>query len=153
MPPITFMPGVTINSVKLAALMYGGSVYIQDCSHNWIRVFVKSPEGVTLGRVSFYKEKVGGFKYYKKDYFRDVDANDEFWFRFNYSIATGVRMSRAAFEDLWKKAKTIVANDLAKKEQWRRDNPTLGKRRKKLQGKNPRRILQDLISKKIRRLK
>lgn len=135
----------------------GCSFVIQnDYSPVWARVFVRDGRGVSIGRITFKDGKVWYPKFYKRWYIKEVGPEDFIWLRLERYINDGVIITDEQFKLLVKEAIAIREKDLKQKQAWRDANPVESvsynkkykmytpKKRKKLEGKGVREILEKL---------
>lgn len=144
----SLFPGITMEKTKELITACGASYHEVDCGGNgWVRLFVIRPDGVTCGKIAFYRGECGGFKSYKRDYIRTVDATDRVFFRLSRAMCGKSLISDDDFDRLESDALEICRADLREKQAWRDKNPPKpGKTRKKITGRNPRIVLRSLIN-------
>lgn len=119
-------------------------------SPNWIRLFVIDSQGCSIGRLSFHNKKLFNIKCYKRNYMDTLCETDQIFFRLERYLIDKYLMPLDIYTILKKEAKEIKEKDYLEKVLWRKDNPLIDKngnlkQRKKLQGKNIRYILKELI--------
>ena len=112
---------------------------------NYFSMNVLTDKGITLGNVTFKDGLLWKTKEYKPDYIKTIDENEWIFYRMRRFFDDGQTIPDDEFRRLIDKAKAIVQEDLERKIKYREDHPKKG--RKKLEGKNPRFILWDLVQK------
>ena len=90
------------------------------------------------------------WKSYKRGYIRTLDDTDQIFIRLNRYIKDKTIISLSEYEDLAIKAEKIRIKDLREKREWRKANPLYNtdgsiKHRRRLEGKNVRHILTELV--------
>ena len=113
-------------------------------SPEWFRVFITRKDGIQIGRVNFKNGKLYNIKNYKKDYINSLDETDCIFMRMQKYFLDKTIISLEMYNKLIEKAKQVQKEDLEQKLKWRKENNP-NKKRKKIEGKNIRRILQNLI--------
>ncbi len=140
-----------INEFREMVTSVGGTSTLGDTRSDICkRVFVITAEGVTVGRASFRDNIFYSFKSYKKEYHRTLDESDMLCLPLLRLLNGGELITREKINDYWKKAQKFVAEDLAAKQKWREENPRFNKHgqpasRPKLQGRNPRSVLIQMM--------
>jgi hypothetical protein len=119
-------------------------------SADWVRRFILDSRGCTIGRLSFYEGRLSNIKNYKRDYHDTLCETDQIFFRLERYLADKYIMPLDIYIKLKKEAQEIKEKDYQEKITWRKTNPLINKdgnpgRRKKLQGKNIRFILRELV--------
>ena len=109
----------------------------------WQRLFILDSRGCQIGRLTFQYGTLRYVKSYKKDYHRSVDETDLIFMRLCKVIGTGVFVSESRFWELRTQAQREVKKDLREKRERREALPE--KKRRRLQGKNPRTVLRLLV--------
>lgn len=134
----------SISEIEEALMWIGAKSEVVKVSDIWTRLFVKNLVGTSIGRVSFKYGKIFSVKSYKRDYRRDIDETDRVFWSLDYYFRTGEILSLIDFLKLKYEAEQIVDADLKKRQEWREAHPSKRKR-KRLEGGNPRAVLRDLI--------
>lgn len=130
-------------TIEAAQKLFGNIFEIVETgSPIWHRVFVKV-DGVQYGRMTFEKGELYYIKYYKPmDYEYDPKHQDELFFQLEYYFETGELIPD--FKDIVEKAKKIRETELREKQAWRDAHP-IKRRRKRLQGRMIRSIIENII--------
>ncbi len=115
---------------------------VKSCGE-WMRLFVHNSEGVQVGRLTFRHGNLKYIKCYKRDYHRSVDETDLIFVRLHIFASTGKLISEEKFWEGWARAQRDVRADMAAARVRREALPP--KKRPKLQGRNPRTVLQRLL--------
>ncbi len=120
-----------------------------DSEHVWIKCMVLDYNEITLGYLLYRDGQIYNVKSYSDDRVKDICEDDFIFSNLNLAASGNLTISKVKFKELEQKAILIRDKDFHEKEQWRAANPLKGnKRRKKLQGKNARYILKQLIQEK-----
>jgi hypothetical protein len=143
---------ISVDEAKKAILACGGKYeYCDTGSPRWKRLFIKTNNNVTIGRVNLKDESVYNIKSYKKWYYDTIDGTDKIIMRLDKLLFSNVFITSEQFDSLIVKAKKLQIDDMARKQLWREAHPprTLAngkkQKRKKLQNKNIRVILSGLL--------
>lgn len=127
---------------------FGCSFDIQTTEYkDWVRMFVIDSKERVIGRLNFYRGEFYNIKNYKRHYIDTLDETDLIFMRIAKYMESNVLLSLKEYNTFVEEASTIQRQDYEKKLKWRREN-FLKKKRKRLQHKNIRNILEDLIRRK-----
>ncbi len=122
----------------------GFSFEISEGDKQW--AMIKTSQDALVGKLIFTEGELIGWKCYKKHYIRELCEADKIWFRLECFIMQGRIITNKQYNRLVEEAKRIQQKDLADKIAWRIANPRQGtNRRKRLQGRNVRFVLRELI--------
>lgn len=138
------MLAIDIDKAKDIIRDLGGRVgSVVRSGNGWKKLFVCDKAGCQVGRLTFLDDEITNVKSYKRDYHTGVDDTDLIFMRFDLFLSTGKIVSEETFWELWSQVQQIVVDDLAEKKANRAKLPT--KKRKALQGKNPRTVFSKLL--------
>lgn len=120
----------------------------------WVSVFVKTKDNITLGRFSFQNNHLKSFKYYKPNN-HPLKNHDEIILRLNWYLDDNIYIPLNMYRDWVRLAKNMKKIDIEVKIQWRRENPLFKKqngkkikiRRKTIKGKSTQTHLMNIYRK------
>lgn len=125
--------------------------FISTGDLRYVRGFIISPNGITLGRITVYKGQYDHTKWYwRGEGF--LNSSDYLKYAWEHYLRTQHMLSEEEFDTIVHKAAVLRQADLDAKKQWRRENPLTqqqkarGSKRKALQGKDIRRFIEELLS-------
>ena len=118
-------------------------VVYENMIKGYYKMNVLTNKGITLGYIAFKDGFLHKVKQYKKEDYCTIDENEFIFFRLQRFFEDGQMIPYDEFRRLIEMAHKIREEDLAQKQRYRDNNPKKG--RKKLQGKNVRWILWNLV--------
>jgi len=121
-------------------------------SVDYKRGFITGSDGVSYGRITFYKGTFHHLKWYWREYSEStLNYSDYLIWGFKVLYETGEILTKRSWEDACKKAAKLQRQDVHKKLEWRRQNPPglnkegRVKHRKRISGRNVRYYLYDIL--------
>lgn len=102
-------------------------------SYEWVRAFVQTKEGVSLGRFSLKNGVIESYKYYKPFEY-NLDESDAIMLRLAWYLFDSVFIPLNTYKRWVIEARLIRAEDIIDKIAWRKANP-LPKKNKIINGK------------------
>jgi len=123
-------PDVTFNLVKTGHL-------------DFVRVFILRGDGCQIGRMTVFKGQFDHVKWYKSESYREFDESDFVKAKVELYFRTGKVLSRDQYNLMVAESIQMSEHDLQVKELARLTLPD--RKRKKLQGKNPRRLFYQAL--------
>jgi hypothetical protein len=118
----------------------GGNAKIESSNGIWKTIFVENSSGVQIGRLSFLDNELKTVKFYKKDYYHEVDESDFIFLRLEVALKTGCLISEKRYIELWNESKK-EAFEITEEVRAHRENLPM-KKRKRIEGRNPRSLLR-----------
>ena len=100
---------------------------VETGSCEWIRVFVKRPDGATIARLSFHNSILENQKWYKDKLTGSkvsIDISDEIKYRFYNYLLTRKKLSHSDFNMLVDNAEEIAQKRMIDKKEARAKLPT-----------------------------
>lgn len=135
---------MTKEKLQSAAIALGFNLdFMTTGQGRWVRAFVKTVDGVSIGRISIEDGEIYNIKSYKREYHREIDETDFVFMRFGRYLTDGYVVPRKTFEMLAAKAEDLTVKDVNAKQYARMVKNV--KRTGKIVGRNPRAFLVDLI--------
>lgn len=116
----------------------------------WKRIFILD-NGISIGRISLLEGKIYSIKHYKRWHVRELDSGDFIFMNLERFLMGRDFISQLIYDQLLAQAYNLVKADYKAKQDFRKNNPIIQiegkpkKKRKKLEGKNIRYELQQLV--------
>ncbi|HGL4122038.1 TPA: hypothetical protein ACKE08_003480 [Citrobacter koseri] len=139
-----------IHTTVSAMKKLGCEVSVVKTGHtDYIRGFVKH-NGVTHGRITFFKGNYSHVKWYLGDY-GAICESDQIYYSWSYLLRTGRVLTSEKWSEILALAESLSEEDFVQKTEWRNSHPTpertdgKRRRRKPLQRETTRKFLRNLI--------
>ena len=134
-----------INDKKYLELSLNCSFEINKTKHpDWVRVFVTGSDNIQRGRLTFHKNTLYSVRNYKQDHIKSLGETDLIFNRLSRYIKDRCILDIETYNKIVIKAKKIRDDDLKEKNEWRKNNPN-PKRKRKIEGKNLRRLVSNIV--------